>query len=186
MNTRGIVQFGDTVLRARCEKVADFESEGWKDLAGKLLVATRQSGRVGVAAPQIGYPVRAFAAWMGGPGLGELRVFANCRIVNQGGEQRGNEGCLSVAGRWFHITRSERVSLVAQDATGAPFDLELFGLDARAIQHECDHLDGILVVDRAYEQSRTLPRQQRRTIERELAKVSYSPSNTTKQGENNE
>ena len=81
------------------------------------------------------------------------------------------EGCLSVADQWFQIRRAVSVAVTAQDETGATFSLSLDGIDARVVQHEVDHLDGILVIDRAREQSKTLSRQLRRGVERRLNKL---------------
>ena len=166
MNTAGIVQVPDPVLRARCAEVTEFGAD-LKALALRLAASAGKPGRVGVAAPQIGVALRMFAI-----GLGPApRVYVNPRIMSASGEQTGREGCLSVAERWFDLARAAKVTVSAQDVRGDEFVETFDGLFARAIQHEIDHLNGVLVIDRAREQLPLLTRQQRRATERELRKV---------------
>jgi peptide deformylase len=167
VNTKGIVQVPDPVLRTRCVEVTEFDF-ALSELGLKLCDATMKQGRVGVAAPQLGFSSRAFACNIGAA----PRLFVNPRLKASEGEQTGREGCLSVAERWFDLTRKMWVRVSAQNAAGEWFEVEQEGWTARALQHEIDHLDGVLVVDRAREQLSSAPtRQQRRAIERELAKV---------------
>lgn len=168
MNCAGIVQVPDSVLRQVCPEVTEFDAE-LRRVADRCFDATCAWGRIGVAAPQLGEAVRVFAVDMlsGHP----PRVFVNARIVGRSGEQRGQEGCLSVRDRWFDSTRSESVEIEAQDWNGKPITASASRLLARAFQHEIDHLDGILFIDRVREQSTGLIRQQRRQVERQLAKV---------------
>jgi peptide deformylase len=168
VNTAGIVQVPDPVLRARCLEVTEFDKD-FREFAARLCSAAWEAGRVGVAAPQIGVALRAFAAKV--DDTQSPRLFVNPRLKATDGTQTGREGCLSVAERWFVLTRANWVRVSAQDVAGEWFEVESEGLGARALQHEIDHLDGVLVIDRAREQLRGLPRQQRRAIERELAKV---------------
>ena len=170
MNTAGIVQIPNPVLREVCPKVTDFGT-GLRALAKELVSACWESGRVGVAAPQVGVAQHVFAVRFGRPSLGSPQIFVNARISNRSGEQRGREGCLSVRDRYFILNRSQKVTVTAQDLDGNEFTVTKTGFDAVALQHEIDHLSGTLVVDRAREQMEGLPRQQRRQVERELAKV---------------
>ena len=78
----------------------------------------------------------------------ELRVFVNPQIVAAEGEAECEEGCLSVPGYYDKVTRAERVTVRAQDARGEPFELEAEGLLAVCVQHEMDHLQGTVFVDR--------------------------------------
>lgn len=166
MNTTGIVQVPALVLRYQCDRVTEFDAD-FQEAANKLLDAARRNGRVGVAAPQIGDTRKMFAASIDGP----CRLFVNPKVKAREGTQTGREGCLSVAERWFELTRSEWMYVEAQDIEGNPFEVDAHGVGARALQHEMDHLSGILVIDRAREQMADMPRQQRRAVERLLAKV---------------
>jgi peptide deformylase len=167
VNTAGIVQVGDPVLRQVCPLVTEFDDE-LRRLGDRLFNATIAWGRVGVAAPQIGVSAHVFAVRLD---KALPRFFANAEIVHSSGVVVDQEGCLSVAERWFDVSRSASVTVRAQDVSGEQFEVGATGRDARALQHEIDHLSGILVIDRAREQLGSLVRQRRRANERELAKV---------------
>jgi peptide deformylase len=103
---------------------------------------------VGLAATQIGEPHRVFLIDIAGEDEpSDLRVFINPEIVERLGDQTWEEGCLSFPGVTEEIKRAERVKVRALDKEGKPFELEADGLLAVAIQHENDHLDGVLMVD---------------------------------------
>ncbi len=167
MNTAGIVQVPDPVLRQVCPEVTEFDDE-LQRLGDRLFDATIAWGRVGVAAPQIGVPARVFAIVLN---KALPRVFVNAEVVHSSGVVVDQEGCLSVAERWFDVSRAASVTVRAQDVKGKHFEVGAAGRDARALQHEIDHLSGILVIDRVREQLGSLVRQRRRANERELAKV---------------
>ena len=139
----------------------------WTQLSGNGL-PDGDWGRVGVAAPQIGVPARGFAIVLN---KALPRVFVNAEVVHSSGVVVDQEGCLSVAERWFDVSRAASVTVRAQDVKGKHFEVGAAGRDARALQHEIDHLSGILVIDRVREQLGSLVRQRRRANERELAKV---------------
>ena len=103
-----------------------------------------QAEGVGLAGPQVGIVRRLVVADVG-EGLIE---FVNPEITGAEGSCGMVEGCLSVPGRCGFVTRPEKVVIKAQDRTGKPFTLEADGLLARCIQHEIDHLDGVLYVDK--------------------------------------
>ena len=166
MNTTGIVQIPDPVLREVCPLVTTFDDD-LRALADELIAATKHAGRAGVAAPQIGVAKNIFAVRLNG----DFRVLVNAEILESEGVQRTSEGCLSVGQRWFNLNRAERVRVRATTNEGKPFGGWHEGFDAKLLQHEIDHMSGILVVDRAREQVAGLPRAQRRQLERELAKV---------------
>jgi peptide deformylase len=105
---------------------------------------TAEDGRAGLAANQIGVGLRAFSWYVDG----DLGVVVNPRLVSTNGEQDGDEGCLSLPGLWFPVVRAEFAAVEGVDATGAPLRVSGTGLMARCLQHECDHLDGKLYVDR--------------------------------------
>jgi len=99
---------------------------------------------VGLAAPQVGLSLRLFVMDCAGIKL----VAANPRIVGVEGEQAGEEGCLSVGKVHSPLKRAERATLRAQDVRGEWYEREAEGLAARCFQHETDHCDGILFVNR--------------------------------------
>lgn len=103
---------------------------------------------VGLAATQIGEAVRLFLIDIASEDEpSDLRVFINPEIVEKLGTQTFDEGCLSFPGVSEEIKRAERVKVRAQDKTGKTFELEADGLLAVAIQHEYDHLEGVLMID---------------------------------------
>lgn len=114
---------------------------------------------VGLAAPQVGHSLRLIVI---DPSAGEnekeLKVLINPRIVERFGEEECEEGCLSVPGYTLTISRNTAVMLEALDIEGREIRLELRDYPARIVQHEIDHLDGILIVDRVSPLKRSLIR----------------------------
>jgi peptide deformylase len=103
----------------------------------------------GLAATQVGRSERLFVIDIAGEDEpSDLKVFINAEIVDANGEQTWEEGCLSFPGASDEIRRAERVRVRALDEQGQPFELEATGLMAIAIQHENDHLDGVLMIDK--------------------------------------
>jgi peptide deformylase len=141
---RPIRELGDPVLRTPAEKVRTFD----RDLAAlvrDLLETVDQPGRAGLAAPQIGVSLRAFSYNIDGV-IGHM---VNPVIVELSEEtQDGDEGCLSVPGIWAPTVRAMHAVVEGFDVHGQPLRLEGSGLMARALQHEVDHLDGTLFLDR--------------------------------------
>ncbi len=117
------------------------------------LEETRLAGpaAVGIAAPQVGRHQRIVIVDVSGrpkvASHGHL-VLVNPEIVHWEGFEMGREGCLSVPDYTGNVIRATRIRLQAQDATGAPLEFAMEGFEARAVQHELDHLDGLLFVDR--------------------------------------
>jgi peptide deformylase len=162
-----IIKYPAEILQIKCLPVEDIE-EFRKTVALDLTFAASREGVAGVAAPQLGFPFRAFAMRL----RGEVRVLVNPRMMSFfAPEDIGEEGCLSVPGRRFSVFRKTGIEVAAYLPDGSLFDFPGAGFEARVIQHEMDHLDGILIIDRAREQASRLPRQLRRANERELAKV---------------
>ena len=144
MTIRAIRELGDPVLRTPAEKVRTFD----RDLAAlvrDLLETVDQPGRAGLAAPQIGVSLRAFSYNIDGV-IGHM---VNPVIVELSEEtQDGDEGCLSVPGIWAPTVRAMHAVVEGFDVHGQPLRLEGSGLMARALQHDVDHLDGTLFLDR--------------------------------------
>jgi peptide deformylase len=140
---RPIRLFGDPVLRERAAAVTSFDAE-LRRLVRDLTETMVEAPGVGLAAPQIGVPLRVFTYDVDGV-LGHL---VNPEIVLASGEQLGPEGCLSIPGLEFDCLRAQHVVARGFDMHGEPLVVEGDELLARCVQHEIDHLDGVLFVDR--------------------------------------
>ena len=137
--------FGDPVLKQRAREVEDITGDLIPLVHGMYETMEMEEG-VGLAAPQVGVRKRLFTYDLhegDGPG-----VVINPEIVESAGEVLSDEGCLSVPGYRFEVVRAERVTMRGLDLDGAEIVLEGDDLMARMIQHEIDHLDGVLLLDR--------------------------------------
>src|SRR3954454_7677645 len=137
--------FGDPVLKQRAREVEELTGDLVTLVNGMYDTMDLEEG-VGLAAPQVGVRKRLFTFDLhegDGPG-----VVINPEIVESEGEVLSDEGCLSVPGYRFEIVRAERVTMRGIDLEGNEIVLEGDDLMARMIQHEIDHLDGLLVLDR--------------------------------------
>ena len=144
MSVRAIRQIGDPVLRTPCDPVRDF-NEKLRALVADLEDSVNAPGRAGLAAPQIGVGLRLFSYHIDGK-IGHL---INPRLVERSEETEiEDEGCLSIAGMWFPTVRSRFAVAEGVDQHGEPLTLSGSGLMARCLQHEIDHLDGRLYLDR--------------------------------------
>jgi peptide deformylase len=152
MAVRPIRLFGDPVLRAPAAPVGDID-DGVRALVQDLLDTVELPGRAGVAAPQIGVGVRAFSYNIDG----EIGYILNPRIVELSGEpEPTGEGCLSVPGLWHDAIRYPHAKVVGIDLDGRELALEGDGLLAQALQHETDHLDGMLYLERLDPETRRI------------------------------
>ena len=143
-----IVKIGDDVLKAKCTPVKEIDSS-LKMLTEAMFDELLEADGIGLAAPQIGIPQRFFVVDIRD---GKRYVFINPEIVETSIEKGPyEEGCLSIPGVYHDVIRSLRVKVQARDADGKLFNLEADGLLARVIQHEYDHLDGKLFIDRLSE-----------------------------------
>jgi peptide deformylase len=143
--------FGDPVLRTPAEPVVDFDKE-LRTLVKDLQETMLDAPGVGLAAPQIGVGLRVFTYYVDGV-LGHL---VNPSLDLSDEEQEGEEGCLSFPGLSYDTRRALRVVAKGFDMHGEPVVIEGSELLARAIQHETDHLDGILFIDRLDKAQRKL------------------------------
>ena len=149
MAIREIRTEGDPILRKECKTVKEM-NERTKILIGDMFDTMYEADGVGLAAPQVGILRRIFVVDTTMDESEPQRyVMINPEILEKDGEQEGMEGCLSVPGKHAVVKRANRVKVRAQDENMEWFELEAEGLLARAIQHEYDHLDGIMYVDRA-------------------------------------
>ena len=142
MTVRPIRMLGDAVLRTPCDPVTSFDAE-LRALVRDLVDTVAEPGRAGLAAPQIGVTARVFSYNV----EGQIGYLVNPVIVARDGEQDGEEGCLSIPGLYFPTPRAMRATAEGFDVRGAPVTVEGSGFLARALQHETDHLDGVLYVD---------------------------------------
>lgn len=151
--------YGQPVLR-RAALPVEAIHEGLIDVCDRLMVALRRTDAHAVAAPQIGVSRRLFA-FRDANGAG--RILLNPEIAESSGEWFYDEACLSFPGMMFGVKRPRDVLLRGVDLENTAIEIEATELAARVFQHEVDHLDGVLVIDRC-------SRQQRRDAEREMAK----------------
>ena len=148
MSVRPVRIYGDPVLREKAREVAGVD-DTLRQLIADLRETMQAYGGVGLAANQLGVPQRVIVVDV--PLDEEERaVYAlvNPVIKRRNDTQTAEEGCLSIPGIWDEVTRSGRVIVSALDEQGRPLELDAEGYLARAIQHEIDHLDGALFVDR--------------------------------------
>lgn len=139
-----IVTYGEDVLRARADEVTDFESEA-RGLIPEMYEIMARSRGLGLAAPQIGISKRIFTYDVGdGP-----HALVNPRIIRATGEEVGVEGCLSIPGLQGEVPRAARVTITGLNEEGRKVRIRAEGMLARVFQHEMDHLDGALFIDRA-------------------------------------
>jgi len=135
--------FGDPVLRQRAREVTELDGELAR-LVNTMIETMHEAQGVGLAAPQVGVQKRLYTYDVGeGPG-----VLVNPEIVESRGEWLYDEGCLSVPGLSFEIVRPKTVTARGLDLDGNEVMLEGDELMGRLIQHEIDHLDGVLLLDR--------------------------------------
>ncbi|MCE2514975.1 MAG: peptide deformylase [Acidobacteria bacterium] len=145
---RPIVRYGDEVLRRRAEDVAELTAEV-RSLIDDMVETMYAAPGVGLAAPQVGVPLRVFVADPSvGRNVDDLVVLVNPAVVEKEGVQSEEEGCLSVPGFAAKVRRPSRLVVRGLDRDGETIEVEGTGLLARALQHELDHLDGSLFLDR--------------------------------------
>lgn len=138
-----IRSFGDEILRRPAEPVPVVDDVIRQDCE-RMIEAMVRAGGIGLAAPQIGISKRIIVLDVGG----EFHVVINPELVERAGEDDdASEGCLSVPGVYANVSRKTKVRLCGTDLDGRPVEISAEGLLARAIQHEMDHLAGVLFID---------------------------------------
>jgi peptide deformylase len=141
-----IIFYPDPRLRKNCESVTTFD-QSLKDLAGRMLELMRAARGVGLAAPQVGENIRLFVMNPSGE-EGDDHVYVNPVLADAEGEEEGEEGCLSLPGINAKVWRNKKLKLTAQDLDGNPIEEFADGYIARVWQHETDHLNGTMIIDR--------------------------------------
>ena len=155
MTVRRIVRLGeDPILRQRAAPVPEVTDEV-RALVAEMFETMRAAEGIGLAAPQVAVGWRVFVMEVPDGALG-ARAFVNPVIVERWGREVGEEGCLSLPGLAAEVERAARVVVEAWDEEGRPVRVEAAGLEARCIQHEVDHLDGVLFIDRVTPAKRRL------------------------------
>jgi peptide deformylase len=144
MAIRPILALGNPVLRSKAKKVSRFDASIQR-LVDDMIETMRDAPGVGLAAPQIGVPLRVAVIEAE---KDVVHVLINPEIVKREEEWEPDEGCLSVPGYWAKVKRSARVTVKARDARGKEIRVAGEGLLGQALQHEIDHLDGMLYIDR--------------------------------------
>ena len=150
-----IRQLGDPVLRAPALTITEFD-EALRDEAERMLAIMHDARGVGLAAVQLGSLRRLAVAMVAED---EAVVLCNPEIVwRSDEEEEDSEGCLSIGEISVEVPRAVAVRVRAQDVHGNPFEIAPEGFAARVVQHEIDHLDGVLILDR------TAPEQRREAL----------------------
>jgi len=139
-----IRRYGDPILRRKAGPVSAITPE-IKQLIADLLETMYHQVGIGIAAPQVGVSLRVIIV---DDGEGGPLALVNPLITAQGGRAVAEEGCLSIPGIFAPVERAEWVGAEALNGDGHPLRFSARGLQARVIQHEIDHLDGILFIDR--------------------------------------
>jgi peptide deformylase len=149
MARRTIVTLGHATLERRAERVEAFDAELGR-LVADLFETMYDARGIGLAAPQVDVSLRVIVVDPRPAGAEDGRALAlvNPEVVAYDGSSVFEEGCLSVPGIYAEVRRPERVRVRYQDEAGAPREEDFDGLMARVVQHEIDHLEGTLFVDR--------------------------------------
>jgi len=145
VSLREIRLFGDPALREKCRPVDEMSAEIGR-LIDDLVETMYAADGIGLAAPQIGVPLRVFVYDVRDDGV-PPGALVNPEIVDRTGVVKEEEGCLSIPGLSELVERAARVVVRGLDADGEPVEVEADGLLSRCLQHENDHLDGVLFID---------------------------------------
>jgi peptide deformylase len=141
--------YPDPVLREVCPRVTDFGGAALRKLARDMVETMHAAPGVGLAAPQVGLTVRlAVVDLTVGKEPEELRVLVNPEVLEPEGKEVEEEGCLSIPGLYFPVKRAQKVWAEGFDLDGHDVTIEAEELLARVLQHEVDHVDGVLFIDR--------------------------------------
>jgi peptide deformylase len=151
MAVRPIVLASDPILRKKSKKVKNF-GKALQELIDDMVETMHATNGIGLAAPQVGVLERVIIVQLPedeeDSQSGKLFVLCNPQIIRADGEEEGEEGCLCLPGYVGDVKRATLVTVKAQDRRGKKVRIKARGLLARVFQHEVDHLDGILFIDR--------------------------------------
>lgn len=164
--------YGDPVLRQRSEPITEFGPE-LQELADRMFEVMYEEEGVGLAAPQVGVSQRMMVLDVPlEDGENFTGVVINPEVLEKEGTQTGPEGCLSIPGLREDVTRDQYLKVRAKNLKGETFEFECQDLLSRAIQHEVDHLNGVLFVDR-------LSPVRRRLLAKQLKQIAADQEKTT-------
>ena len=162
-----IVKYGDPILETNCDPVTEFDTPELHQLIEDMFETMYSARGVGLAAPQVGLSKRLTVIDVtAGEEGGEKIVLINPEIVTKEGFQTGEEGCLSIPGFREDVTRARTATVKAQNAKGEWFEINGEDLLARAMQHEIDHLNGILFLKHLSPLKRDLIRRKIRKMQK--------------------
>jgi peptide deformylase len=162
-----VILYPDPRLKLKSNPVAEFDSS-LKALSQRMLELMREHRGVGLAAPQVGINIRLFVMNPDNQ-PGNDRVYVNPKLEWLEGEELGEEGCLSLPDIHAEILRGQKARLVAQTLDGQPVEEEQSGFVARIWQHEIDHLDGVMIIDRMGFSDKMKCRKQLKELEAKFA-----------------
>lgn len=146
-----ILTYPDERLKTGCAAVRDFNAELREFIIALESTMRTGPGAVGIAAPQVGRLQRIVIVDLSEKPKFENHgrlVLVNPEIIEWQGMEKGREGCLSVPDYTGNVIRAKKIVLQAQDEQGVSREFQMQGFEARAVQHEIDHLDGLLFLDR--------------------------------------
>tara|TARA_Y100000591_G_C21750883_1_gene654690 strand:- start:260 stop:808 length:549 start_codon:yes stop_codon:yes gene_type:complete len=153
MSVLEVVNYGNPILRKRCNQVTDFSR--LSDFIDDMFDTMYEEEGIGLAANQVGVDLNLFIIDISHTDDNEYpRIFINGEITSSKGESIFSEGCLSIPEVALEVTRPEVISFKYQDINEKWHEEEFDGLLARAIQHEIDHLNGVLIIDLVSEMQR--------------------------------
>ena len=142
MAVRPILVVGNPVLRGKAKRVTQFD-RALHRLLDDMIETMKAAPGVGLAAPQIGIPLRVAVIEIDDA----ITEIINPEIIKRTGDVEFHEGCLSVPGYWGSVKRAEKVTIKARDRNGKAVRVRGEGLLGQALQHETDHLNGLLYID---------------------------------------
>ena len=143
-----IVHYGDPILRKKSKEVKEFK--GLNKLIDDMFDTMYEENGIGLAANQVGVDLNLFIIDISNieDESESIHIFINGEIIDSSGESWFEEGCLSIPDVRLDVKRPEKITFIYQDLNGETHTDEISGLLARAIQHEVDHLNGLLIIDR--------------------------------------
>lgn len=170
-----LVNYGNPILRKTCNSVTDFSK--LVDSIDDMFDTMYEEEGIGLAANQVGIDINLFVIDISHTDDSEFpRIFINGKITSSDGESIFSEGCLSIPQVSLEVTRPERIIFKYQDVEEKWREEEFDGLLARAIQHEIDHLNGVLIIDLVSEMQRARVNKEVKKIKKDsLAKLKQHP-----------
>jgi peptide deformylase len=160
-----LIYYPDPILTKAALPVEKITADT-REIAAQMVDLMVSSSGIGLAGPQVGYGHRIFVTSVSGKAE-DARVFINPRLSNFGGLTEMEEGCLSLPEIRVNVKRPESCHVEALDLEGKPFQMDATEMEAKVVQHENDHLDGILIIDKIGKIARIACRKAIKHLERE-------------------